>query len=136
MVCLIGKRIRVVIVVTIKFVGAAMKLVGARLRLDDNLPAATTPKGGVIVAAFQREFLDRVDARRIEQRAVRPTIVDVGAVHRPVVGPGSRAINRNLSIACSPNPGLSPNWFETPGCSNTNCSKFRLLTPAHGPGHQ
>src|SRR5579864_7281045 len=70
-----AEGVRVVVIVAIKFVGAAMEPVGSRLRGDYNLAAAAASEGSVVVAAFQSEFLDGVDAGGVEQGAVGTAVI-------------------------------------------------------------
>ena len=100
------KGIRVVVIVAIELIRAAVELVTSGLGCDHDLATAAAPEGCVVVAALQGELLDGVDAWRVQQSPIGAAIVDVGAVHRPVVGAHARTVDRNRGIARQ-----SKSWF-------------------------
>ena len=77
-----------------------MELVRSRLGRDDDLAPAAASERRIVVAALQRELLDGIDAGCVQQGSVGTAVVDVGAVHGPVVRAGTRAIDRDLMCCC------------------------------------
>ncbi len=96
-----------------------MELVGSGFRRNDYLPSAAASEGRVVVAALQRELLDRVDAGRVEERSVGAAVVDVGAVDRPVVRTRACTVDRNLSVIRQTKPALSPQLIRNAGLQQT-----------------
>src|ERR1700679_690618 len=70
-----------------------MERTGARSCGHQNLAASTASEAGVVGASLQRELLDGVDAGNVKQRAIRAAVVDVRAVHRPVISRSACAVD-------------------------------------------
>ena len=66
---------------------AAVELVGAAAGHDVDLGARGLAELGAVAVAMDLELLDGLHGRVDEDRAVRPHVVVVGAVHRPQVRP-------------------------------------------------
>src|SRR5271170_2337495 len=96
---LIQSVIRIVEIVAIELVPTAVELVGSGLGGDHNLAAATAPEGRIVVATRQGELLDGVNARRVQQSRIGAAVIDVGAVHGPVVSGRARAVDGNRTVA-------------------------------------
>src|SRR5271156_518777 len=84
-----------------------MERTGARSCGHQNLAASTASEAGVVGASLQRELLDGVDAGNVQERAIRAAVIDVRAVHRPVIGGGSCAVDGDRRVTINPaKPGL------------------------------
>ena len=94
--------LRVQLVAATRVEPAPAELVGAAARDDVDLRAARAAELGPVAVAQDLELLDRVERRVHEDRAVRPDVVVVGAVHRPQVRRDIAAAHRQVGSAEQP----------------------------------
>src|ERR1700722_5219640 len=88
-----AKRVRIVKIVPVEFVRAAMELVGPSLSGHHNLTTAAASKRCIVVAPLQGELLDGVNARGVQQGTVRTAVIDVSAIDGIVVGPRACSVH-------------------------------------------
>src|SRR5579859_5453890 len=81
-------------VVANEFVSVAMKFAGTRLGDHIDLAAAAAAVLRIIGASLQLELCQSVHAGSVEKGEVGTTIIDVGAIHSPIVGSGAISIDR------------------------------------------
>ena len=75
-----------------------MELVATSFSRNHYLAATAASECRVVVAALQGEFLDGVDTRRIQKRAVRAAVVDVSTVYGVVVRARARSVDGDAGV--------------------------------------
>ena len=90
--------------------------------LCHNLTTTTASERCVVVAAFERELLDCVDAWRVRQGRVGAGVVDVRTVHDPVVCVAACAIDGDGRIVIH----AESNFIAHEAC-NAGLQQYELL---------